>query len=198
MKKLLIILTLLAWLPIAHANDADMERAFEAYDSGDYKTAISLFKPLAEQGNAEAQYNIGLLYDRGLGAPQNYREAIKWYEKSAEQGNANAQFELGFIYDNGKGVPKNYGEAIKWYRKSAKQGNANAQTFLGAMYSVGHGASRNLIRAYMWFSTAKANGNSTGEELFKRVRRDIPSNDLTTAQDLAKQCWESNYQNCGE
>ena len=74
---------------------------------------------LAEQGDAKAQYNLGVMYRKGHGVPQNDAEAVKWYRKSAEQGDAHAQFNLGFMYNNGKGVPQNDAEAAKWYRKAA-------------------------------------------------------------------------------
>ena len=84
-------------------------------------------KKAAEQGDALAQYRLGLHYVDGRGVAKDNAEAAKWYLKAAEQGNANGQFELGFMYENGKGVAKDEAEAIKWYRKAAAQGNTKAQ-----------------------------------------------------------------------
>jgi TPR repeat protein len=111
-----------------------IENATAAYDRGDYATALRLLRPLADQGNAIAQSNLGRMYDKGQGVPQDFAEAVKWYRKAADQGLAIAQNVLGFMYDKGQGVPQDYAEAIKWFRKAADQGNAIAQTNLGVMY----------------------------------------------------------------
>mgnify|MGYP000046908671 CR=1 FL=1 len=74
-------------------------------------------KKLAEQGDAEAQFNLGVIYDYGEGVPENDKEAVKWYRKSAEQGNAKAQGNLGVRNGKGEGVPENDAEAVKGKRK---------------------------------------------------------------------------------
>ena len=73
----------------------------------------------AEQGDAGAQFNLGIIYDNGKGVKQDFGEAVAWYRKAAEQGHAGAQFNLGFMYDNGRGVEENHSEAVAWYRKGA-------------------------------------------------------------------------------
>ena len=92
---------------------------------------------LAEQGDAEAQFCMGVRYTNGRGVEQDDEEAVKWYRKAAEQGNASAQCNLGWCYDNGEGVEQDYEEAAKWYRKAAEQGNASAQYNLGVRYTNG-------------------------------------------------------------
>ena len=92
-----------------------------AYNSGDYATALREWKPLAEQGDADAQSNLGLLYRKGRGVPQDYKTAVKWFRLATEQGNASAQYNLGVMYDNGYGVPQDYKTAVKWYRLAAEQ-----------------------------------------------------------------------------
>ena len=86
------------------------------YDRADYKTALNVWLPAAEDGDAEAQANVGEIFERGLGGEPNYEMALFWYEKSAEQGNNRAQFNLGTLYEQGKGVEKNKLEAMNWYR----------------------------------------------------------------------------------
>ena len=81
----------------------------------------------AEQGDANSQYQLGRMYDRGQGVAQNYAEAAIWYLKAAEQGYAQAQTNLGILYQNGRGIAQDYGEALKWYRKAADQGDTDAQ-----------------------------------------------------------------------
>ena len=78
----------------------DWDKGLDAYNAGDYATALQEFRPLAEQGHAQAQFNLGLMYDNGKGVPQDYAEAVKWYRLAAEQGYAYAQFNLGVMYYN--------------------------------------------------------------------------------------------------
>ena len=87
----------------------------------------------AEQGDAEAQYQLGKMYDDGKGVTQNDIEAIKWYRKAADQGLANAQDSLGVMYHTGQGVVQDYAEAAIWYRKAADKNHAKAQYNLGIM-----------------------------------------------------------------
>jgi hypothetical protein len=89
---------------------------FVAYDRADYKTALSVWMPEAELGNAEAQANVGEIFERGLGGEPNYAAAIIWYEKAAAQGNKKAQFNLGTLYEQGSGVEKDMLAALDWYR----------------------------------------------------------------------------------
>jgi len=97
------------------------DEAVAAYQRGDYATAIRKFRPLAEQGNAEAQFNLGIMYDNGQGFPRDDAEAVKWWRKAAEQGNASAQFNLGFMYYDGLGVPQDYVQAHMWFNLAASR-----------------------------------------------------------------------------
>ena len=116
MKKLtatfcLTIAVLLGSVGVSWSADFDRGRA--ACKREDYATALLEWTPLAEQGNADAQFELGSMYDRGKGVPKDYKEAVKWYRLAAEQGKAPAQYNMGVLYDNGEGVPKDYKEAAK-------------------------------------------------------------------------------------
>ena len=91
-------------------------------------------KKLAEQGDVEAQFNLGLSYDEGQGVTQNYKEAVKWYRRAANQGDASAQFNLALMYYEGKGVAQSYKETAKWYRLAAKQGLTDPKFSLALTY----------------------------------------------------------------
>jgi tetratricopeptide (TPR) repeat protein len=78
------------------------------------------YRKAAEQGEINAQYNLGTMYYIGQGVPKGYAEAFKWYHQAAEQGLAEAQFDLGNMYSKGEGVPQAYAEAAKWFRKAAE------------------------------------------------------------------------------
>ena len=91
------------------------EDGLSAYERGDYVQAMNHWQPLAAQGDAAAQFNLGLMYRHGQGVPQDFREALKWYRMAAEQGNAEAQYNLGMMYFAGLGVPKDYAAAHMWF-----------------------------------------------------------------------------------
>ncbi len=108
---LLVVLAAPAW--------AGLDEGVAAYALGDYATALREFRPLAEQGYAIAQNNLGVMYGKGQGVPQDYAAAVRWYRKAAEQGHAHAQFNLGGMYRNGHGVPQNYAHAHMWFNLAA-------------------------------------------------------------------------------
>jgi TPR repeat protein len=131
---------------------------FAAVERRDFATALRLFRPLAEQGNADAQNELGVMYARGLGVTQSYREAVKWYRLAAGQQHAVAQSNLGFMFYQGEGVPQDYNEAAKWFRLSADQGYPEAQNNLGTMYRSGQGVSRDFKEALKWFRLGAEQG----------------------------------------
>ena len=100
---------------------AGFDEGVAAYERGDYVSALREFRPLAEKGGASAQYNLGLMYDKGKGVPQGYAEAVKWYRQAAEQGHATAQYNLGVMYSKGEGVPQDYAQAHMWWNLAASK-----------------------------------------------------------------------------
>ncbi|MBM3877397.1 MAG: sel1 repeat family protein, partial [Verrucomicrobia bacterium] len=112
----------------------------------------------AEQGDATAQFNLGVSYDFGRGVVKDEAEAVKWYRKAADQGHAAAQFNLGLSYAEGQGVVKDEAEAVKWYRKAADQGHASAQFNLGVMYDNGRGVVKDEAEAVKWYRKAADQG----------------------------------------
>jgi TPR repeat protein len=104
----------------------DLLEGWNAYKNNDYKKAYKLWLPLAEQGKASAQFNLGVMYEKGQGVPQDYKEAVKWYRLSAQQGDVDAQLKLGVSYGMGRGVPKDYALAHMWWNLSGSNGNKEA------------------------------------------------------------------------
>src|ERR1041384_6338872 len=98
---------------------ADVAAGLQALKSGDYALAAKEFMADATQGNAVAQYNLGILYHDGRGVPKDFNEAVRWFRLAAEQGTApgasDGQFLLAWSYQEGEGVPKDYKEAARWY-----------------------------------------------------------------------------------
>ena len=175
---------------------ADFDKGVAAYQSGDYATALREWTPLAEQGYAEAQYNLGLMYKAGQGVPQDYKTAVKWFSLAAEQGDAGAQLALGNRYYNGEGVPQDYKTAAKWFSLAAEQGDADAQFNLGLMYRNGQGVLQDNIYAHMWGNIASSNGSENGGKLRDIVAEDMTPAQLEKAQDLARECVAKEYKGC--
>ena len=177
-----------------------LEDGVGAYKRGDYTTALRILRPLADQGNAEAQFWLGAMYEHGQGVAHDYREARHWVRLAAEQGNALAQTFLGIAYGEGRGVIQDFQEALKWTRLAAEQGQAAAQLYLGFMYEEGIGVAQNNQRAYMWSDIA---ASKHGDDAILRAinQRDRIAKHLTAAQRLlaqqmARQCEASGFKNC--
>ena len=155
---------------------------------GDSNLDLQRYRKAAEQGEPEAQYQLGNLYARGLGVARNYTEAAKWYRLAADQGYAPAQHWLGHLYARGQGletahaeapeplatepgktVPGQQGlwsdaaEAAKWWRKAAEQGDAGAQFDLGWLYAHGRGVETNYAQAVAWYRRSAEQGNSAAQ-----------------------------------
>jgi hypothetical protein len=109
-----IIVLILALVLPAHVSAADFQAGWKAYQRGYYATAWEEWRPLAEQGNANAQYYLGVMHQNGEGVPQNYALAVLRYFQAAEQGLASAQKNLGIMYARGDGVAQNYVFSHMW------------------------------------------------------------------------------------
>lgn len=114
------------------------EEGRAAYEKGDYATALRLWRPLAADGDAMAQFYMGVLYANGWGVTRNYAQAAKWYQLAAEQNNAAAQVNLADMYNFGRGVPKNEAEAIKWYCRAADSGEPIARNYFATILKGNH------------------------------------------------------------
>ena len=153
--------------------------------------AVRWYRLAAEQGDATAQNNLGVMYGAGRGVPQDDAEAVRWYRLAVEQGDANAQYNLGVRYDDGLGVPLDDAEAVVWYRRAAEQGHVSAQHNLGVMYSNGEGVPQDNVEAHMWSNLAAS--RSTGEEremavtLRDAVAARMTPADLSEAQRRARE-----------
>ncbi|TAK05824.1 sel1 repeat family protein, partial [bacterium] len=153
-----------------------------AYKRGDYKIAFALWAKSADQGNAEAQFGLGAMYDNGQGVPQDYNQALMWYRKAADQGSAEAQFALGVTYANGQGVAQDHNQALVWYRKAAAQGNAMAQVNLASIYHNGRGVTQDNVEALKWFMLAAAYESDEERRATVIISRGIVAKELTEAQ----------------
>ena len=119
---------------------------------------IESVRQAAEQGDATAQFHLGLMYANGDEIPEDDREAVKWFSEAAEQGIPKAQYHLALMYAVGEGVPEDDREAVKWFHKAADLGHAGAQFKLGVKYSSGDGVSEDDREGVKWFHKAAEQG----------------------------------------
>ncbi|MBH0203604.1 MAG: sel1 repeat family protein [Nitrospira sp.] len=169
---------------------ADFQVGLTAHDREDYATALREWQPLAEQGDAPAQYHLGMLYHKGRGVPQDDGQARKWYAKAAAQGQAKAQFSLGTLYFNGEGGSKDYQQALRWFRLAANQGEALAQTKLAIMYDDGNGVPKDKVQAYKWLSLAATNGDKPAPMLLNLLVKEMTPAQIAEGKKLASE-WKS-------
>ena len=139
--------------------NADFDEGLAAYKKGDYATALREWQPLAEQGDANAQFNMGVLYYTGRGVPQDYKTAAQWLRRAAKQGRTDAQAILGEMYASGEGVSQDYIHAHMWADIAAAGGEKNAVEF------------RNLYRKKMT-SSQIAEAQKLARECVRKAYRD--------------------------
>jgi len=164
MKHLCIIFLLLI-APLAAWAD-DVAKCGLLFLAEQYEQAFPACAKVAEQGDANAQLVLGVMYDNGRGVKQDDAVAVKWYRKAAEQGNVEAQHNLGVMYANGQGVKQDFAEAGTWYRKAAEQGFAAAQNNLGVMYANGRGVKQDFAEAVKWYRKAAEQGDANAQYNF--------------------------------
>jgi TPR repeat protein len=142
---------------------ADLEAGIAAFKRLDYAAAMAELRPPAEQGDAEAQYYVGVLYQFGKGVEPSDKTAYTWYRKAAVQGHAEAQYNVGYLHTKGQGVPRNDEQALKWYLSAAKQGFAPAQVSVGTFYRSGRGVPQDYSEAMKWYRRAAVQGHGLAQ-----------------------------------
>ncbi len=142
---------------------AGLKEGYAALAKKDYATAAKEYRPLAERGNAEAQYRIGRMYEFGNFYPQDKTQGIAWVRKAADQGHVDAEQELGVVYATGDGVPQDDAQAVAWFRKAADHGDATAQYNMGLMYAKGAGVTKDYAQAFDWWRKAATQDNADAQ-----------------------------------
>ena len=142
-----------------NANDlrrAAFQMSKESAAAGEFADAVEALQPLAESGDALAQYSLGILYRTGgKDLPQDGAKAVAWFNKAADQGNAGAMRELAITYEGGAaGVTADKSTALRWYDKAANRGDALAQLNLGLKLAQGQDLKKDPVQAYKWLTLA--------------------------------------------
>jgi uncharacterized protein len=143
------------WIMQLSDNDLmSLESGIAAFESKHFSQSMQALYPLAEAGNADAQYRVAIMCQNGLGVVPKPEEAVKWMRAAAEQGYAMAQHGLGFMYLEGDCLDKEPAQAVHWFQKAAEQGLAGSKTTLALMYAQGTGVERDLDEARRWYISA--------------------------------------------
>ena len=163
MRIAIMVLVLLLCGTSGEPAFADSSSGWQAYLDGRYAAALRDLKPLAEAGNADAEYALGTMYSQGRGVLRDARMAAHWYEQAARQGHVEASFSLGFLLfygvgSDGQATPPDPAAGLPWIEAAATHGNAAAQYFLGAAYWVGNGVETNRETALRWTLLAAEQG----------------------------------------
>ena len=188
MKLKAIILWFALSVAISFAYAGAFEDGMVAFEAAEYKQAIEIWRPLAEQGEVDVQIKMGNMYTGGLGVKRDNKEALKWYHKAAEQGSVEAEYILGGMYGIPRtGLETNYEEALKWYLSAAEQGYADAQYSLGAVYFKGEGVDTDYVSGYAWMDVASQNGSEEAPEYRELIGSVLSPEDLAKAKVLAEE-----------
>lgn len=150
--------------PQGQTDAQKLKVAIEAIDRKDYLAAIEKILPLAEKGNRDAQFRLGILYTNWKSTERNYKLAERWLLKAAKAGHTGAQNSLGYFYHIGRTGSSDYAKAIKWFSKAAWSGNPHAQFNLAVMYQRGHGVPKDHSKAAKWFREAFKGFNVKAKE----------------------------------
>lgn len=179
--KFLIGLVALALAPAAAL--ADVKSGVEAWQRGDFSGAVRQWRPLADQGDPDAQFNMGQAYKLGRGVPSDLRIAQSWYQKAAAQGHDKAQANLGLIlFESGKRAA-----AMPWLKKAAESGDARAQYVLGTATFNGEHVAKDWPRAYALMTRAAAQGLPQAANSLAQMDQYIPLPDRQRGIALAQQ-----------
>jgi TPR repeat protein len=154
--------------------------------------SFQLYQSKAYQGDADAQFNLALLYHHGVGTPLDSKQAVYWYTKAAQQGHVHAQFKLGSLYHDGLGeeVRHNLKQAIYWLTKAAEQGLVHAQYSLGHMYEFGDGAPQDYRQAFFWYTKAAEQEHYFAKENRDKMLEKMSQSQIEEVQKLSKGLYE--------
>ena len=168
----------------APATAGPLEDGEAAWSRGDYATALQLLQPLANQGVAQAQATLGIMYDNAQGVPRDDLAAVAWFRKAADQGYAHAEYDLALKYSQGRGVTRDEGAALSWFQKAADHGDPEAMYRLGNASEFGKGTVIDYIEAYAWYEKAIANFPASWTVSRDRAvaSRDALTSRMTSAQ----------------
>ena len=190
-RKYLLAAALL--IATASSVSAQSVRAgIDAWQRADYSGAVAIWRPLAEKGDADAQFNLGQAYRLGRGVPINLAAAKTWFERAANQGHVDAQTTLGLLlFQNGEQA-----DGIRWLKKAAEHDEPRAQLVYGTALLNGDGVTQDPVLGYAYVRRAAAQGLQPAKETLQQLDQLLPAADrkrgMAIARNLANQPFASN------
>jgi hypothetical protein len=167
-RKLLLGLMISLMLAATVASAEPLADAVRAIEAGKHKEGAQMLKPLADAGNQDAQYRLGMLYYYGKGVKEDEKQAIELWKKAAAQGNVDSMFQIGsaFLFgaQTAKLVDDPDREAAMWYFQAASAGHAEAQYHLGLLFLAGKGVIEDRQQATYWMQQAAAQGHAEAKK----------------------------------
>jgi TPR repeat protein len=165
-----IMLSLSAFAGTLYAGT--LEEGYQAVRNGNPQQGRAILQPLADKGNADAQYAVAVLYREGWGVEKNMETAAGYYQKSAEQDHRDAMFEVGWLYQAGQGgLTKDYEQSAKWYQKAAEKGHPAAMYGIASLYYNGMGVKMDMATAMSWYQKSAAAGFPPAQKFLDEVNQ---------------------------
>ena len=166
------------------SNSSDMEKASAA--AQDFDPGRKQVWERAKKGNAEAQYQVGMMLLQGTETQQNYGEALKWFHSAAKQGHTAAEVNLGLLYKSGRGVLQDFTQAAQWFQKAAVKANPEAEYHLASLYKIGQGVKHDMKQAYAWYNLAAAQGYEPAVAGRENISTFMSAAEVAEAQALSR------------
>jgi len=180
-RKYLVAGALLFWSATS-VSAQSVKLGIEAWQRSDYSGAVAIWRPLAEKGDADAEFNLGQAYRLGRGVPINLAAAKTWFERAAGQGHVDAETTLGLLlFQNG-----DQAEALKWLKKAADQGEPRALLVYGTALVNGDSVTQDPVLGYAYVSRAAAQGLEPAKETLKQLDQVIPLSDRKRGVEMAR------------
>jgi uncharacterized protein len=151
----------------------------------DYKQAMVWYKRAVSDGDIDAKYHLGVMYEKGYGDKASITTAFKWYLSAAKDGHRDAQYNVANLYNTGRGIDTDMDEAFRWYLRSAKQGMAIAQYNLANRYVRGKGVEPDLVEAYKWYYLAAKASVDQATTSIAAIQAKMTAVQISQAQSLA-------------
>ena len=181
---------------ILNASASELNWGLKALENGDYDKALYYISFDAVQGDPIAQYNLGLMYKKGIGVEADKKEAFGWFLLAADSGHMLAKYALGKMYYHGDGVKKNYTKALNLFLDGSYLGHPASQIEVGNMYYFGQSVSKNYPKAHMWWSLAKEKGVEGAFNNLTKIENIMSENQLLEAFELYNNCQKKTLPKC--
>ena len=190
----LFFLILIIFTSTTFANDR--LKGYQALEDQDYKKALYYLSYEANLGDDKAQYNLGIMYKKGLGVPVNNNEAFSWFFLSANQGNILANYALGHAYLKGSGIKKNYKSALKAFKYAALREHPSSRLIIGNMYYQGQGVIVSYPRAFLWWSLAQDLNIGGASQNIDMIKKKMSKDQYSKAKGMYLMCMQNTLYNC--